>query len=295
MAKIEIKNVKKEYENSRAVKNLTATIEDGEIFGIAGPNGAGKTTTLKMLAGLITPTEGEIIIDQMNYREDAAAIKEEIGYLPEENTLYENMRPRQYLHFFADLYSIPREIAEERITQLFDALKLKPGKKKNGELSKGMQRKVAIARALIHDPEILILDELTSGLDPATSKYLTEYIKDLAGEKTIIFSAHNLYQVESICDRLLIMKDGETITQGTLNEIKREYERTRYTINYRTREKPPIEEREEDNETYRRTTRSIEELESILKWITQKNATINEIHTREETLEDVFLKLIEER
>lgn len=292
MCEITATNLSKQYNGFQAVRHLNFHIKHGEIFGIVGPNGAGKTTTLKMLTGLTKPTTGTITINNLNHQQHSTQIKQHTGYLPEENTLYENMTPHNYLRFFADLYNIPRPTAEQRIKQLFQALQLNPGNKKIGNLSKGMQRKVAIARALLHEPDLLILDELTSGLDPATSRYLTDYIKSLAGKKTIIFSAHNLYQVESICNHILIMNNGEAITQGSLEEIKHKHEATQYHITFTTTKTPPFPATHLKNNTYQATTTDKTQLQHITTWITHNNATIEDLHTREENLEDIFLKLI---
>jgi ABC-2 type transport system ATP-binding protein len=286
---ITVKNISKQYNSFQAVKNLSFNIQHGEIFGIAGPNGAGKTTTLKMLAGLIKPTTGSITIKNMNYQQHSSKIKQHIGYLPEENTLYENMTPHQYLRFFADLYNLPKDTTEERINHLFNELKLNPETKKIGDLSKGMQRKVAIARTLLHDPDILILDELTSGLDPVTSKHLTNHIKHLAGKKTIIFSAHNLYQVEDLCDHILIMNRGEATAQGTLRQLKHQQNTPQYTITFTTSKTPPFNTTKNNN-IYTTTTDKTQ-LNHTLQWLAQ-NATIHHIQTREQTLEDIFLKLV---
>ncbi len=222
MNEIEVKRLHKEYDGFTAVESLDFEIKKGEIFGIVGPNGAGKTTTLKMLSGLVTPTGGSIMIRGMDIKKDAQKIKQKLGFLPEESPLYEGMTADDYLLFFAEIYGVERNTASRRIEEIFKNLRLEGAHKKIGEMSKGMQRKVAIARALINDPEYLVLDEMTSGLDPITSKYLTDFVAGLKKVgKTIVFSAHNLYQVESLCDRVLIMNRGEEIACGTMPEIKK--------------------------------------------------------------------------
>jgi len=222
MNEIEVTGLRKEYGSSIAVESLNFQIQKGEIFGIVGPNGAGKTTTLKMLSGLIIPSLGSINIQGLDLRKNSRKIKQKLGFLPEESPLYEGMTAIDYLMFFAEIYGIEKETASTRIKELLFALRLDAGEKKIGEMSKGMQRKVAIARALINDPEYLILDEMTSGLDPTTSRYLSDFVLELKKKgKTIIFSAHNLYQVESICDHVLIMNRGKEVSKGTMPHIRK--------------------------------------------------------------------------
>ena len=222
MNEITVSGLRKVYDGHTAVDSLDFDIKKGEIFGIVGPNGAGKTTTLKMLSGLIIPTQGTITIQGMSFKNDAKRIKQRLGFLPEESPLYEGMTADDYLMFFSEIYGIKRSAASSRIKEILTDLRLDSNGKKIGEMSKGMQRKVAIARALINDPEYLVLDEMTSGLDPTTSKYLADFVAQLKDQgKTIVFSAHNLYQVESLCDRILIMNRGREIACGTMAQIKK--------------------------------------------------------------------------
>ncbi|HEY9246124.1 MAG TPA: ABC transporter ATP-binding protein, partial [Candidatus Methanoperedens sp.] len=196
MSEIEVTDLGKEYDGFSAVEDINFMIRKGEIFGIVGPNGAGKTTTLKMLSTLVLPTQGSIRIQGMDIRKNAQKIKQKLGFLPEDSPLYEGMTANDYLMFFSEIYGIEKGVASDRINEILEALRLDAENKRIGEMSKGMQRKVAIARALINDPEFLVLDEMTSGLDPLTSRYLADFVSGLkkAG-KTIVFSAHNLYQV----------------------------------------------------------------------------------------------------
>jgi len=165
---IKLKSVTKLYGQSVAVKNLDLEVGDREILGIIGHNGAGKTTILKMIMGLVTPTSGTIEVMNRDIAKDSTYVKRFIGYLPEESPLYENMTVSEYLMFFSELYKVPKARARERIDSLLGALKLAERDKLTGELSKGMKRKVAIARALLHEPTLLIFDEPNAGLDPLT-------------------------------------------------------------------------------------------------------------------------------
>lgn len=289
---IEVKNLRKEYDSFVAVDNLDFEIEKGEIFGIVGPNGAGKTTALKMLCGLISPTRGSIKIQGMDIKKDAKRIKQKLGFLPEESPLYEGMTAYDYLMFFSQIYKVEKKIASARISEILASLKLNSEGKKIGEMSKGMQRKVAIARALINDPEILILDEMTSGLDPTTSKYLVDFVASLKEQgKTIVFSAHNLYQVESLCDRILMMNRGKEVAIGTLPEIKKMCGAVEYSIEFDVDEDFDFHAVRK-NESFVARTNSLEEFNRITNWIAKHNGRIIDIKTTETTLEEIFLRLM---
>ncbi len=292
MNEIEVAGLRKEYGNFIAVEDLSFNVQKGEIFGIVGPNGAGKTSTLKMLSGLIFPTCGSIKIQGLDYKNHSKRIKQKLGFLPEESPLYEGMAANDYLKFFAEIYGIDARCALNRIRESLSALKLDSGDRKIGEMSKGMQRKVAIARALINEPEYLIMDEMTSGLDPTTSKYLADFVCDLKKlGKTIIFSAHNLYQVESICDRVLIMNRGKEISIGTLPEIKKKCGAIEYFIEFKVSE-PPDFATINSNGNFISKTNNIEDINNITAWVAKYNGKIINIKTIETSLEDIFLRLM---
>ncbi len=289
---IEVEGLRKEYNGFTAVDSLSFEIKKGEIFGIVGPNGAGKTTTLKMLSGLITPTGGSIKIQGMDIKKDAQKIKQKLGFLPEESPLYEGMTANDYLMFFAQVYGIEKKTASMRISDILNALRLDAAGKKIGEMSKGMQRKVAIARALINDPEYLILDEMTSGLDPTTSRYLVDFVSGLRNRgKTIVFSAHNLYQVESLCDRVLIMNMGKEIACGTLAEIKKMCGGIEYSIEFDADEELDFEAVRNNGNIIARTN-NIDEFNRITGWVAKHNGRIIDIRTTETSLEEIFIKLM---
>lgn len=292
MKEIEVIGLRKEYGSFTAVEALDFEVKKGEIFGIVGPNGAGKTTTLKMLSGLIVPTGGSIKIQGYDMSKDPQKIKQKLGFLPEESPLYEGMTAHDYLIFFAEIYGIPDETARTRINELLDALKLDARDKKIGEMSKGMQRKVAIARALINDPEYLVLDEMTSGLDPTTSRYLSDFVLTLKKMgKTVIFSAHNLYQVESICDRVLIMNKGKEVAGGTLPEIKKMCGAIEYSIEFNVRDNFDFAA-VKNNGNFLARTNNIDEFNRITGWVAKHNGQIVNLKTVETSLEDIFLKLM---
>ena len=228
---ITARNLTKNFDNFTALDCVNFAFEDGEIFGIIGHNGAGKTTLLKIVSGLIAPTSGELYINDIDVIKNPVALKENLGYLPEESRLYETMTAENYLRFFGEIYGLSPQEIHVRTNQLFAALSLEPDGKKIGEFSKGMKRKAAIARSLIHDPKFLVYDEATSGLDPMTSRFIADYLRRLKTEgKTIVLSAHNLYQVEAICDKVMILKRGKMVAFGTMRELREQFGSLTYTI-----------------------------------------------------------------
>jgi ABC-2 type transport system ATP-binding protein len=228
---ITARNLTKNFDGFMALDGVSFSFEDGEIFGIIGHNGAGKTTLLKIVSGLIAPSSGELFINDIDVVKNPVALKENLGYLPEESRLYETMTVENYLAFFGEIYGISPQEIRVRSNQLFAALSLEPNGKKIGEFSKGMKRKAAIARSLIHNPEFLVYDEATSGLDPMTSRFIADYLRRLRSDgKTIVLSAHNLYQVEAICDKVMILKRGKMVAFGTMKELRDQFGSLTYTI-----------------------------------------------------------------
>jgi ABC-2 type transport system ATP-binding protein len=278
------RELRKEYGDFVAVDGSTFEVSEGEVFGIIGPNGAGKTTTLKMLAGLLDATGGEARV--AGYDADETEMREQLGFLPEESPLYEEMTAISYLNFFADLYSVPSDVAEQRIHEALDDLDLEHRERRIGDMSKGMKRKVAIARSLINDPDVLIYDEPASGLDPLTTNYIIEFTERLAAEgKTIVFSAHNLYHVESICDRVAIMNEGEIVARGDLESLQSEYGERTYHV-YTSVEVP---ESTRENGRHLRVVEDMERVEQTRTAAQDRGGEVLDIRTEETSLEEVFL------
>ena len=285
---IDARDIRKEYGGFVAVQGSSFSVDRGEVFGIIGPNGAGKTTTLKMLAGLLEPTSGAAEIAGLDT--ETAEMRQQLGFLPEESPLYEEMTPISYLKFFADLYDVDPDVAEERMHDTLDELELEHRDRKLGDMSKGMKRKVAIARSLINDPDVLIYDEPASGLDPLTTNYVIEFTEQLAKEgKTIVFSAHNLFHVESICDRVVIMNEGEIVARGDLDELQAEYGHTRYHV-YTTVDVPDAVK---ENGTYKRVVESMDAVEDTREQAESNGGDVVDIRTEESSLEEVFLNVAE--
>lgn len=285
---ISVRGLEKRYGDVTAVNDVSFEVEGGEVFGLVGPNGAGKTSTLKMLCGLVEPTSGTVTVNGLNA--DDPAMRRSLGFLPEESPLYDEMSPRSYLHFFADLYDVDREAADERIERALDRLALDARDRPVGDFSKGMKRKVAIARSLVNDPDVLIYDEPASGLDPLTTNTVIEFTRELADEgKTILFSAHDLHHVESVCDRVAIMRDGRLAATGTLEEIQSEYGRVEYDVYTDV----TVPDAEPVDDHYRATVDSMAAVESVRRAAREAGGSVVDIRTRESTLEDVFLDVAE--
>jgi len=287
---IQLDHVTKRYRDFIAVNDLNLTVNAGEIVGIIGHNGAGKSTTLKMTAGLIAPTTGTIRVQGRDIQKESVAVKKHIGFLPEESPLYENMTPRQYLVFFSELYGMPRRAALARIDSLLDSLKLPERDKMTGEFSKGMKRKVAIARTLLHDPDLLILDEPNSGLDPLTSFFIIHYLKTLkrAG-KTIVLSAHNLFHVEYICDRVAIIKNGQLVVFDSMEAIRASLGRREYQVIFKTDE--PLEFEHKD-ENYMFRTTDVGAIADMLETIAENEWALVDLSVQESALEEIYVKLM---
>jgi len=287
---IKLTKVSKFYDQFAAVEALDLEVQDGEIMGIIGHNGAGKTTTLKMITGLIEPTSGTIEIMGMNLAKNAIAIKKSMGFLPEESPLYESMNVTEYLLFFSELYGMPKKIALDRIDGILDSLNLEERHKLTGELSKGMKRKVAIARALLHDPALLILDEPNSGLDPLTSFFIIDYLKKLKERgKTILLSAHNLFHVEYICDRIAIMKQGKLLICDNMKELVKRLGKREYQVIFRADQELEYEKKDDN---YSLKTADIGEIAAVLRQISDRNWTLVDLSMRQSALEEIYINLM---
>ena len=222
---IRIENLSKMYGPQKAVDNLNFEVKTGEILGFLGPNGAGKSTTMKMITGYIGIGEGNVFIGDKSLADTADEIKKHIGYLPENNPLYLDMPVVDYLTFCASLQGVEEGRIPERVRRMIRVCGLNSEKhKKIGELSKGYRQRVGLAQAMIHDPQILILDEPTTGLDPNQIVEIRKLIRELGKEKTVILSTHILPEVEATCDRILIINKGKIVADGTADNLRRQAE-----------------------------------------------------------------------
>ncbi len=219
---IRVENYTKMFGPQRAVDDISFTVNAGEVLGFLGPNGAGKTTTMKAITTFLSPTEGNIYVGDYSVTDHPGEVTRVIGYLPENNPLYQEMGVVDYLYFMAGVQNVPKERQRQRVLEMVKVCGLEKEKHKRiYELSKGYQQRVGLAQALIHDPDVLILDEPTSGLDPNQIVEIRELIKRIGKEKTVILSSHILAEVEATCDRILIINDGKIVADGSAHELQK--------------------------------------------------------------------------
>lgn len=213
---IEVKNITKLYGEQKALNNVSFSIEKGEIVGFLGPNGAGKSTMMKIITGYINASEGEVFVNNFDVATHKLELQKSIGYLPENNPLYLDMYVREYLQFNASVHKIQKSAIEEVIVKVG----LSPeAHKKINQLSKGYRQRVGLAAALLHNPEVLILDEPTTGMDPNQLAEIRSLIKEVGKDKTVLFSTHILQEVEAVCDRVILIHNGQIIADKNLKEL----------------------------------------------------------------------------
>ena len=214
---IEVKDLTRIYGEQKAIDEISFSVRRGEIVGFLGPNGAGKSTTMKILTGCLKPSKGQAFLNGIDVNVFPIQTKKITGYLPESNPLYGDMYIREYLSFIADIHHLPSK--KEKINATIDQVGLRPeAGKKISQLSKGYKQRVGLAAALIHSPEVLILDEPTTGLDPNQIVEIRDVIKNYGKNRTVLFSSHILQEVEAICDRVIIIHQGKIIADNNLGE-----------------------------------------------------------------------------
>jgi ABC-2 type transport system ATP-binding protein len=213
---ITVKNTSKYYGKQKALNDVSFSIDTGEIVGFLGPNGAGKSTMMKIITAYIEANEGEVLVNGLDVQKDELAVKRSVGYLPEHNPMYPDMYIKEYLQFHANIHKVDKQ----RISEVIDQVGLGPEHhKKIGQLSKGYRQRVGLAAALLHDPQVLVLDEPTTGLDPNQLVGIREMIKEIGREKTILLSTHIMQEVEAMCNRVIIIKQGEIVADKNLKEL----------------------------------------------------------------------------
>lgn len=224
MSILELNNITKRYDDKLAVDNISLSIEEGEIFGLLGPNGAGKSTVISMIGDLVKPDQGEIAIDGHSLKKEAILAKKNLGIVPQDIALYENLSAINNLKFWGTLYGLKGELLKTRIDEALEITGLKDrAKDKIKNYSGGMKRRINIAAAFMHHPRLLIMDEPTVGIDPQSRNHILEFTRNLNKEygTTVIYTSHYMEEVESLCGKLMIIDEGKVIASGSQSEIKR--------------------------------------------------------------------------
>ncbi len=229
-----VKNLLKQYGSQKAVDHISFSVGAGEIVGFLGPNGAGKSTTMKIATGYVPPTEGEVLVAGYNVVQQPLAVKQATGYLPEHNPLYLDMYVHEYLGFAGKLYGITGKTLKNRVGEMIELCGLTVEQNKKIEtLSKGYRQRVGLAQALIHNPQVLILDEPTTGLDPNQILEIRALIKNISRNKTVIFSTHIMQEVSALCDRVIVINKGQLVADDSLsNLMKHQTQTTAWVVEF---------------------------------------------------------------
>ncbi len=298
---VQIQNITKTYGTQHAVDNISFTVGEGEIVGFLGPNGAGKTTTMKILTGFIPQTKGLAHVCNINVSEQPIESRKKIGYLPEHNPLYLDMYVKEYLSFVGKVHHIKN--IKNRISEIIDLTGLQiEQKKKIGQLSKGYRQRVGLASALLHNPEVLILDEPTTGLDPNQLAEIRQLIKNLGQNKTLIFSTHIMQEVEAVCDRVIIIDKGKIVADDKVNALQLKGTKNIYEVEFLHDKENilPKLKNIQGIDTVHQNTHNIYQCQSsydrdlraeIFNFAVQNELTLIGLSRKESSLEDVFKKL----
>jgi len=291
---LRLNNICKSYENKKAVDNLSLSVPQGCIYGIIGPNGAGKTTTIRMIMDIIAPDSGDILIKGKRPGDD---FRNRVGYLPEERGLYKKMSLNEIITFLAEIKNYPRKKTAELIDSWLEKMSLSDYKeKKVEELSKGMQQKLQFITTLIHQPELIILDELFSGLDPLNIELIKNILLDQKRQgTTILFSTHVMEQAEKLCDYICLINSGQKVLDGRLSEIKSKFGTNSIQINMDgdggfMRDIPGVEKVTEFNNYIELDLSNDANSQAILKAVSEK-VTISRFEIMEPSLYDIFINV----
>ncbi|WP_186754424.1 gliding motility-associated ABC transporter ATP-binding subunit GldA [Echinicola salinicaeni] len=223
---LQVKQLSKFYKKQKALDQVSFEAVPGQVLGFLGPNGAGKSTTMKIAAGYILPDEGDVLVDGVSSILHPEETSRLIGYLPEHNPLYLDMYIKEFLGFMAGLHNIKGKLAKTRIDEVVESCGLLPEQhKKIGALSKGYRQRVGLAKALVHDPKVIILDEPTTGLDPNQLVEIRKLIKTISKDKTLILSTHIMQEVEALCEKVVIIHQGKVVAQDLLSNLKNKREK----------------------------------------------------------------------
>ncbi len=279
---IEVKNLSKSYGDRSAISNLNFTIRKGEVVGFLGPNGAGKSTTMKIITGYMAPTSGEVRVSGFDVFEDPIEVKRRLGYLPETPPVYHDMFVRDYLNFVANLKGVDKSRVKGLVDSTIEKTALGDVQSRLiGNLSKGFKQRVGLAQALVSDPEILVLDEPTVGLDPKQVSEMRGLIRQLRGQHTIIISTHILPEVQASCEKVIIINRGQIVAEDSLDSLSKRMSGGGHTVTLRVR-------RKQDE-----TAKGLKAIEGVLKVATSTNQLDIEVNGDEETVERVAKYVVE--
>lgn len=296
---LRVENVTKRYGEFTAVDNISFEVKAGRIFGFLGPNGAGKTTTIRMIVGITAPDEGNI---ELFGQKMSSVLQDRIGYLPEERGLYKKMKVQEQLRYFAALKDVSQKEADKRIDFWLNRMGLGEWKlKKASDLSKGMSQKIQFIAAVLHEPELIILDEPFSGLDPINVESLLEAIAELkANGKTIIFSTHLMETAERLCDDIILINKSRKVLGGKLREVKESFGKNRIALRCVggenvLQEKTLIEEIIEHSDEKELVLAENADTQILLKKLIESGATITKFEEIEPSLNDIFIEKVKEK
>ena len=300
---IVVEGITKRYGSQLAVNDVSFNVSTGEIVGFIGPNGAGKSTTMKIITGTVPPDQGTVLIREMPILENRMEIRKIIGFLPEHNPLYQEMYIREYLGYVAGIYRMKGVRKKERIEEVIQMTGLNPEvHKRIGSLSKGFRQRVGLAQALIHEPEILILDEPTTGLDPNQLTEIRNLISSIGKEKTVLLSTHILQEVEAICDRVIIINQGSIVADEHPSSLREKGSGTIQTIHVELnspadpllwKNLPFIQNVKslEGNQFLLETHESRDIRGEIFEFVVNQKLTILSLSLKEKSLEEVFREI----
>ena len=296
---IVVNNLLKTYGTQKAVNNISFSIEKGEIVGFLGPNGAGKSTTMKIITGYLLQDGGDAKVCNIDVTKNPVDAKKKIGYLPESNPLYYDMYVKEYLSFVAGVYTVANR--KDAINKTIELVGLTPEKhKKIGQLSKGYKQRVGLAAALIHDPEVLILDEPTTGLDPNQIVEIRNVIKEQGKNKTVLFSSHIMQEVQAICDRVIIINKGELVADDKLSVLQQNNDTNIVKVSFKesletewVQSLPAIIKftKENSNTWKLHTHNSADARKQLFELAVKKNLNIVSLTTEGNNLEEIFRSL----
>lgn len=301
---VKVEQLTKIYGTQRAVDSINFTAKAGEILGFLGPNGAGKTTTMKMITGYLPPSEGKLSVCDIDVVEDTLTAQQQIGYLPEHNPLYKDMYVREYLTFVARVHKIAKP--KSRIDELIEMTDLQREQHKPiGALSKGYRQRVGLSQAMLHDPQVLILDEPTSGLDPNQLAEIRALIKQLGQEKTVIFSTHIMQEVQALCDRVVIINQGQLVANDPIDRLQSRLQgETLVTVAFaKTVQKAKLQSIEgvkgvesHGKNRWRLSAEGKTDIrEAIFRLAVEQDAPLLEMRKDELSIEDVFRQLTDQK